>query len=137
MPLRLEIVTPEASIYADEVDSVVLPGHEGEMGVLPQHAPLVTLLSAGELRITKGGKQQVMAVGEGLVEVTGTSTRILTDAAIGEEAIDEGAVQAALDRAQARLKESANLTAEEIAATEASILHSLAQLKVKRRRKTV
>jgi len=137
MPLRLEIVTPEASIYADEVDSVVLPGHEGEMGVLPQHAPLVTLLSAGELRITKGGKQQVMAVGEGLVEVTGTSTRILTDAAIGEEAIDEGAVQAALDRAQARLKESANLTAEESAATEASILHSLAQLKVKRRRKTV
>jgi F-type H+-transporting ATPase subunit epsilon len=137
MPLRLEIVTPEASIYADEVDSVVLPGHEGEMGVLPQHAPLVTLLSAGELRITKGGKQQVMAVGEGLVEVTGTSTRILTDAAIGEEAIDEGAVQAALDRAQARLKESANLTAEEIAATEASILHSLAQLKVKRRRKSV
>jgi F-type H+-transporting ATPase subunit epsilon len=137
MPLRLEIVTPEASIYADEVDSVVLPGHEGEMGVLPQHAPLVTLLSAGELRITKGGKQQFMAVGEGLVEVTGTSTRILTDAAIGEEAIDEGAVQAALDRAQARLKESANLTAEEIAATEASILHSLAQLKVKRRRKAV
>jgi F-type H+-transporting ATPase subunit epsilon len=137
MPLRLEIVTPEASIYADEVDSVVLPGHEGEMGVLPQHAPLVTLLSAGELRITKGGKQQFMAVGEGLVEVTGTSTRILTDAAIGEEAIDEGAVQAALDRAQARLKEGANLTAEEIAATEASILHSLAQLKVKRRRKAV
>jgi len=137
MPLRLEIVTPEASIYSDEVDSVVLPGHEGEMGVLPQHAPLVTLLSAGELRIQKGGKQQVMAVGEGLVEVTGSGTRILTDAAIGEESIDEGAVQAALERAQARLKDSASLTAEEIAATEASILHSLAQLKVKRRRKSV
>lgn len=137
MPLHLEIVTPEASIYADEVDTVVLPGHEGEMGVLPQHAPLVTLLSAGELRITKGGKTQFMAVGEGLVEVTGTSTRILTDAAVGEESIDEGAVQAALERAQARLKEGASLTAEEIAATEASIMHSLAQLKVKRRRKSV
>lgn len=137
MPLHLEIVTPEASIYADEVDTVVLPGHEGEMGVLPQHAPLVTLLSAGELRITKGGKTQFMAVGEGLVEVTGTSTRILTDAAVGEDSIDEGAVQAALERAQARLKEGANLTAEEIAATEASIMHSLAQLKVKRRRTSV
>jgi F-type H+-transporting ATPase subunit epsilon len=137
MPLRLEIVTPEASIYADEVDTVVLPGIEGEMGVLPQHAPLVTLLSAGELVITKAGKVTVMAVGEGLVEVTGSSTRILTDAAVGEAAIDEGAVQAALERAQARLKEGANLTAEEIAATEASILHSLAQLKVKRRRKAV
>jgi F-type H+-transporting ATPase subunit epsilon len=134
MPLQLEIVTPEASIYADEVDTVVLPGCEGEMGVLPHHAPLVTLLSAGELRIVKGGKTHFMAVGEGLVEVTGSSTRILTDAAIGEDAIDEGAVQAALDRAQARLKDTASLSAEEIAATEASILHSLAQLKVKRRR---
>ena len=137
MPLRLEIVTPEASIFADEVDTVVLPGIEGEMGILPQHAPLVTLLSAGELVITKSGKVNVMAVGEGLVEITGSSTRILTDAAVGEAAIDEGAVQAALERAQARLKEGANLTAEEIAATEASILHSLAQLKVKRRRKTL
>lgn len=137
MPLHLEIVTPEASIFADEVDSVVLPGYEGEMGVLPQHAPLVTLLSAGELRITKGGKVRALAVGEGLVEVTGTSTRILTDAAIGEEAIDEGAVQAALERAQARLKDTASLTAEEIAATEASIMHSLAQLKVKRRRTSI
>ena len=137
MPLHLEIVTPEAKIYSDEVDTVVLPGHEGEMGVLPMHAPLVTLLSAGELRIMKGGKLQIMAVGEGLVEVTGTSTRILTDAAVGEDAIDEGAVQAALERAQARLKDASNLSAEEIAATEASILHSLAQLKVKRRRKAV
>lgn len=137
MPLRLEIVTPEASIYSDDVDTVVLPGYDGEMGVLPQHAPLVTLLNPGELRIVKGGKTQLMAVGEGLVEVTGTSTRILTDAAVGEESIDEGSVQAALDRAQARLKESANLTAEEIAATEASILHSLAQLKVKRKRKAI
>ena len=85
MPLQLEIVTPEASIYADEVDTVVFPGYEGEMGVLPQHAPLVTLLSAGELRIVKGGKTHFMAVGEGLVEVTGSSARILTDAAIGDQ----------------------------------------------------
>jgi len=137
MPLRLEIVTPEANIFSAEVDSVVLPGHDGEMGVLPQHAPLVSLLSAGELRILQGSKTQIMAVGEGLVEVTGTTTRILTDAAIGEESIDEGSVQAALERAQARLKDSSNLTAEEVAATEASIMHSLAQLKVKRRRKAL
>ena len=69
MPLKLEIVTPEARIYSDEVDTVVLPGYEGEMGVLPAHSNLVTTLLPGELRITKGGKTIEMAVGEGLVDV--------------------------------------------------------------------
>ena len=71
MPLKLEIVTPEARIFSDEVDSVVLPGVEGEMGIRPAHANLVTTLKPGELRYTKGGKTTEMAVGEGLVEVTG------------------------------------------------------------------
>ena len=57
MPLKLEIVTPEARIYSDDVDTVVLPGYEGEMGVLPAHSNLVTTLLPGELRITKGGKE--------------------------------------------------------------------------------
>ena len=65
MPLKLEIVTPEARIFSDDVDTVVLPGYEGEMGVLPAHAPLVTTLKPGELRYTKGGKTTEMAVGEG------------------------------------------------------------------------
>lgn len=136
MPLRLEIVTPEARIFSDDVDTVVLPAYEGEMGVLPNHAPLVTTLVPGELRYSKGGKTTELAVGEGLVEVTGRSTKVLTDLAVGEAAIDEARLQEALERAQARLKDAASLTAEEVAAVEASIAKSLAQLRLKRKRRT-
>ena len=104
MPLKLEIVTPEARIFSDEVDTVVLPGAEGEIGILPAHAPLVTTLQVGELRITKGGKTTELAVGEGLVEVTGAYARILTDMAIDVEQIDEKAVEEALERAKHSLE---------------------------------
>lgn len=138
MPLKLEIVTPEAAIFSDDVDTVVLPGHEGEMGVLPMHAPLVTSLIPGELRITKGGKTTEMAVGEGLVEVTGTSTRILTDMAIGVEQIDEKLVEEALERAKKSLESlKPGEHQEEVAAVMAIIQRSTAQLHVKRKRKTV
>lgn len=138
MPLKLEIVTPEARIFSDEVDTVVLPGYEGEMGVLPAHANLVTTLKPGELRITKGGKTTEMAVGEGLVEVTGTATRILTDMAIDADKIDEAAVQEALDRAQKSLADlKPGEQQEEVAAVMAIIQRSTAQLHLKRKRRTV
>ena len=91
MPLQLEIVTPEARVFSDEVDSVVLPGAEGELGVLPQHAPLVTTLKPGELRYTKASKVLEYCVGEGLVEITGSAVRVLTDIALDEAGIDETA----------------------------------------------
>lgn len=138
MPLKLEIVTPEARIFSDEVDTVVLPGYEGEMGVLPAHSNLVTTLLPGELRITKAGKTTEMAVGEGLVEVTGTVTRILTDAAIDADKIDEKAVEEALERAQKSLAElKPGEQQEEIAAVMAMIQRSTAHLHIKRKRKTV
>ncbi|MBL9142950.1 MAG: ATP synthase F1 subunit epsilon [Verrucomicrobiaceae bacterium] len=138
MPLKLEIVTPEARIFSDEVDTVVLPGYEGEMGVLPAHSNLVTTLLPGELRITKAGKTTEMAVGEGLVEVTGTVTRILTDAAVDADKIDEKAVEEALERAQKSLAElKPGEQQEEIAAVMAMIQRSTAQLHIKRKRKTV
>ena len=137
MPLKLEIVTPEARYHSDEVDTVVLPAYEGEMGVLPMHAPLVTTLVPGELRFTKAGKTTALAVGEGLVEVTQTATRILTDLAVEEAHIDEAKVQEALDRAQERLKDASKLNAEEVAAVEASIAKSLAQLRLKRKRRAL
>jgi F-type H+-transporting ATPase subunit epsilon len=137
MPLKLDIITPEARIFSDDVDSVLVPGAEGEMGVLPGHTPLVTTLLPGELRFVKDGKTTIMAVGEGLVEVTGKSTRVLTDLAVEESAIDEAAVQQAIARAEARLKEGSLLSAEEVATVQASILKSTAQLKVKRKRRTV
>ncbi|MBP7949877.1 MAG: ATP synthase F1 subunit epsilon [Verrucomicrobiales bacterium] len=134
MALKLEIVTPEALVFSDVVSTVVLPGSLGEMGVLPKHAPLVTSITPGELRYTKDSHTTEMAVGEGFVEVTGDSVKVLTDLAIAESAIDEAAVQAALERAQDRLKQSDKLAAEEVAAVEASIAKSLAQLRVKRKR---
>ncbi len=138
MPLKLEIVTPEARIYSDDVDTVVLPGYEGEMGVLPAHANLVTTLLPGELRITKNGKTIEMAVGEGLVEVTGSVTRILTDVAIDADKIDEKAAEEAIARAHKALSElKPGEHQEEVAAAMAAIQRATAHLSIKRKRRTV
>ena len=77
--LRLEIVTPEATAYSEDVEMVTLPGSEGELGIYPQHIPVLTTLKPGELRIQKDGQTTSMAVGEGFVEITGESVSILTD----------------------------------------------------------
>jgi F-type H+-transporting ATPase subunit epsilon len=138
MPLKLEIVTPEARIFSDDVDSVVLPGSEGEMGILPSHSFLVTTLRPGELRYTKGNVTVEMAVGEGLVEVTTTGTRVLTDMAIGADAIDEKAVEAALERAKLALESLKDAGSDdEVAAVMATIQRSSAQLHLKRKRHAV
>lgn len=136
MGFRLNIVTPEEQTFSDEVDGVVIPGSEGELGVLEAHAPLVTTLLPGELRYSKGGVEESLAVGEGVVEVTRDSVSILTDLAVTTHDIDEAAVEEALQRAQDALAEK--MSDEEIATVEASIQKSLAQLHVKRRhRKTL
>jgi F-type H+-transporting ATPase subunit epsilon len=129
--LRLEIVTPETKAYSEDVDMVTLPGSEGELGIYPQHVPVLTTLQPGELRILKNGVESAMAVGEGFVEITGESVSILTDMAIGMEAIDAAAAQAAVERAQAAMKE--DHSAEEVATIQAGLQKALAQLHVKRR----
>lgn len=131
---KLEIVTPEAKAYSDDVEMVLLPGVEGEMGILPNHAPLLTLLKPGELRVKKGGQELALAVGEGFAEIHQTTVSVLVDMAIEEAKIDENATQAALDRAQAALKNK-ELGGEELAAVEASIAKSLAQLNLKRKKR--
>lgn len=133
--MRLEIVTPEGKAFSDEVASVVLPGALGEMGILPNHAALVSTLDAGELRYVKDGATHEMAIGTGFAEITGDHVNVLTDSAVRDADIDETAVEAALARAQEALKGDA--LPEEIAAVEASIANSLAQLKLKRKRRTV
>jgi len=112
---------------------VTLPGSEGELGIYPNHVPLLTTLNPGELRVLKGGKETFLAIGEGFVEITGNSVSVLTDLALETSAIDESAAEAAVARAQAAMKE--NLGSEEIAAVEASLQKALAQLHVKRRRR--
>ena len=107
------------------------------MGVLPNHAPIVTSLIPGELRYTKDNVTMEFAIGEGFAEITGTTVKVLTDLAVSEAGIDESTVQAALERAQARIKDASLLGAEEIAAVEASIAKSLAQLHLKRKRRSL
>ena len=110
---------------------VVLPGMDGELGVYPQHVPVLTTLKPGELRVFKGGRESSLAVGEGFAEITGDSISVLTDMAIESAAIDEAAAEAAVARAQAAMKE--DHVAEEVASIQASLQKALAQLRVKRR----
>jgi F-type H+-transporting ATPase subunit epsilon len=131
--LKLEIVTPEAKTYSDDVDMVTLTGGEGEMGILPQHMPLMTQLVAGEIVAQKGGETIFLAVGDGFVQVTGDRVSILTDMAIRAENIDEAAAEEARQRAEQRL--SQKLSDEDAAMVHASLAHALAQLQVKRRRR--
>lgn len=131
--LHLEIVTPEQKTYADDVDSVVIPGVEGELGVLPQHVPLMTQLLPGELRVMKGGEELRLAVGEGFVEITADKVAVLTDMAVKESDIDESAAEDAVRRAEEAMKDN-KLGDEEYATVKASLQKSLALVRVKRRR---
>lgn len=131
--LRLEIVTPEQKIYSDDVDSVVIPGVEGELGILPQHVPLMTQLLPGELRVLKDGKELRLAVGEGFVEIGADRVAVLTDMAVQENEIDETAAEEAIHRAETAMREN-KMNDEEYATVKASLQKSLALIRVKRRR---
>jgi F-type H+-transporting ATPase subunit epsilon len=133
MPIHLEIVTPDRLAYQGDVDTVVIPGSEGEFGVLQNHIPLMTQIKPGELMITVGSKKQYLAVGEGFATVTPNRVNILTDMAIESAHIDEGAAEAAIGRARATLAGTHELSEEETASVQASLSKSLAQLHVKRR----
>ncbi len=130
--LRLEIVTPDATAYSEDVEMVTLTGSEGELGIYPNHVPLLTTLRPGELRVLKGGRETFLAVGEGFVEVRGDGVSVLTDLALEASTIDEHAAEAAVARAQAAMKD--DLGSEEVATIQASLQKALAQLHVKRRR---
>src|SRR3989440_12312631 len=130
--LKLEIVTPEEKIYSEDVNMVTLPGSEGELGVYPNHVPLLTALKPGELRIMKDGRETAMAVGEGFIEIKADGGSVLTDMALQSEKIDIAAAEKAVASAQAAMNEDD--TAKEAAAIKATLQKALAQLHVKRRR---
>jgi F-type H+-transporting ATPase subunit epsilon len=130
--IKLEIVTPDAKIFSDDVDMVTLTGTEGEMGILPQHMPLMTQLVAGEIIAQKGTDTIFIAVGDGFVQVTGDRVAVLTDMAIEADDIDEAKAEEARRLAEARL--SQKITDEEAAHIQAALAHATTQLKVKRLR---
>ena len=131
--LKLEIVTPDAKTYSEDVDMVTLPGAEGEMGIYPMHVPLMTQIVAGEISVRKDGRDFFLAVGDGFAEITGDHVAVMTDMAIMAENIDEAKAEEARRRAEARLSEK--LDDEQTAMVSASLAHSVAQLKVKRRQR--
>ena len=134
-PIRLDIVTAERVVYSEDVDIVVAPGVLGQLGILPHHAPLMTTLEPGELRVRKGGEEYSLVISGGFLEVRPDRIIILADAAERAEEIDIARAEAAKQRAQERLTHP---TPEvDLAQAEAALRRSLARLKVaeKRRRK--
>ncbi len=135
MPLTLEIVTPEAKVYSDTIDSVVVPTVEGEIGILPGHIPLLTQVEHGELRVTKGATTQWLAIGGGFAQIDGDRVRVLAEHAITEEKIDENAVEAAMKRAQDELKAAKDMDPQQYEHLQSLVRYSGVQLAVKRRRR--
>jgi F-type H+-transporting ATPase subunit epsilon len=129
--IKLEIATPEAMIYSEDVEMVTLPAVQGQIGILPQHVRLMTQMVPGEMIVRRKGHDEFMAVGEGLIEVTNARISIATNMAIAADKIDEAAAEEARQRAVERLREK--LSSEEVAAVNASLARSVAQLRVKRR----
>lgn len=132
--LKLEIVTPEGTMFSDDVELVTLPGVEGQLGILPHHVELMTRIVPGEMLVRRGGHDDYIAIGAGLVEITGTHVSIATDMAVAAASIDEAKAEEARQRAAARLREK--LSAEEVASVNAALARSLVQLRVKRRHHT-
>ena len=130
--MRLEIVTPEATAYSEDVEMVTLPGSEGELGVYPNHVPLLTTLKPGELRVLKDGRKLRSPSEKVSLRSPADRVSVLTDMALEAQVIDEAAAEKAVARAQAAMKE--DHSAEEVAAIQASMQKALAQLHVKRRR---
>lgn len=137
MSLTLEIVTPEAKVYSDTVDNVVVPTVEGEIGVLPGHLPLLSQVADGELRVTKGNATEALVIGDGFIEIQGDKVSVLAEHAIEENQIDEDAVEKAMQRAQAALEEAKkdNLDPAEVERLESVVRFAVAQLGIKKRRR--
>jgi F-type H+-transporting ATPase subunit epsilon len=104
MPLQLEIVSPERRAYTDEVDEVIVPGADGQLGILPHHTRLISALGTGELRIKKGGSEQVLLISGGFIEVRPDKVIVMTDLAEHSDEIDEAKAVDARRRAEAELE---------------------------------
>ncbi len=132
--LSLDIVTIERAVYsADDVDMVTAPGIEGEMGILPRHAPILTALKEGELRIKRGDQVEPFAIGGGYIEVRPDRVIVLADSAEHVDEIDLERADAARERAEKMLREGAPPEGVSRAALESALRRSRVRLKIARR----
>jgi F-type H+-transporting ATPase subunit epsilon len=135
MALTLEIVTPEARVYSDTIDTVVIPTMDGEIGILPGHIPLLTQVEHGELRVTKGTSVLFLAVGGGFAQISGDKISVLAEHAISEEKIDEKAAEQAMQRAELAMKEAKDMDPNEFEHLQTMVRFAGTQLAIKRRRR--
>jgi F-type H+-transporting ATPase subunit epsilon len=133
MPIQLEIVTPERLAYSDEVDSVQLPGVEGELGVLPHHAPLVSILGVGELLIRKGGQEESFAIVGGFVQVRPDKVVVMAEDADMASEIDLEKAQEARREAEKALETGYHEGAD-LSLARASLQQALLRIRVAERR---
>ena len=133
MPLQLEIVTPEKLAFQDEVDAVVLPGSEGELGVLPHHAPLISTLGAGELRLRKGGEEEAFAIVGGFLQVLPDKVVVMAETADMASEIDLERAQEARRKAEEAL-ESGYVEGADLSAARAALQAALTRIRVAERR---
>ncbi len=133
MTLRLEIVTPEKLAYADDVDSVVCPGVEGELGVLPHHAPLLTTLGYGELRIRKGGREEYFAIAGGFLQVRPDKVVVMAETADMSSEIDLQRALAAKAEAE-RALEAGFVEPADLSMARAQLQRALLRIRVAERR---
>ena len=133
--MRLEIVTAERVVYSEDVNSVLAPGTEGELGILPNHSPLLTTLKPGELRVEKDGNQFYMAVSGGFMEVLGNKVTVLADTAERLEEIDSGRAEQALNRAEDFLNNTSSSSEIDLQRALLSMRRSQARLKVAQRKR--
>lgn len=135
--IKLDVVTAERVVYSEDVDAVIAPGIEGQLGILPHHAPLMTTLQAGELLVKRGGQEDSLAISGGFLEVRPDRVIVLADSAERAEEIDISRAEAAKQRAEQRL--GARDTGLDEARYEAALRRAMARLtvveKIKRQRK--
>ena len=129
MPLTLEIVTPDAKVYSEEVDHVVVPTTSGKIDILPNHVPIIGKLIPGDLKVEKNGTLDFLAVSSGFVEIFSNKVSILTDEALIVSETDDAAIEKAVKRAQEALAEGkkSNLDIAAIQKLEAAARFALAQ----------
>lgn len=132
--IRLDIVTAEQSVYSEDVDMVIAPGIQGQLGILPQHTPLMTMLEPGELIVKKGGEEFYMAVSGGFLEVRPDRVIVLADSAERAEEIDMARAEEAKRRAEKMLEEK-YVPGVDAARAEAALRRSLLRLKIAERRR--
>ena len=131
--LHLQIITPEKSVFDDEVDQVTLPTTTGQITVLPHHTDLVTQIKPGEMIFRKHNKETIMAGGYGFAQISKDSVKVLVDLAAPEEEIEEKKIEEAKKKAEEALKQKHLLSEEEYATAAAELQKTLVQLKIKRR----